>query len=200
MNNIEVVEYIKVLTGIDVVPRSFRDLYSNFLNSDVSIKDFYIKALRNGIDNRFINTYLYHIFNNINDDKDLEIALRTVSEVIENYKIYLETSKEQKEFMKHLGNKLCGRRYNKIEFLNLKLLPKFSEITLDGVRYDIRRFGIDFGFNCMQFHSSNDRIENIVGVLFANKEHKILCARTRKEYNKAQEEIDNSNYDFLMIT
>lgn len=201
MKNKVVLEYLSILFNEKTIRKSEEALYKNILESEVSIKDFYIVLKREGVDRQDILSLAYDIFLIMKNDSDREEALKLVGDTVKNYKSYFGFENYRMFISKvysAVSSSLCS---SPEQLKKIKVLPKVGMIEIDGVVYEVDyRKHLD-NFNYMELHalSGTEQINNIIAILFKDKKHEILKAHNRRKYEAILERLRIEEYDFLLL-
>lgn len=204
MKNRLVLEYLSIMFNEKTIRKYEEDLYKNLLESEVSIKDFYVTLRKEGMDRQDILSIGYDIFEIMKNDKDREESLKIVSNTIKNYKRYFGFE-NYKQFINKACETVSNKLYDSPKLLKkIKVLPKVNMLEINKKFYKIDYYKNHDNFNCIELYTlvGAEQISDIVAILFKDGKGEMLKATNRKEYEAALKRLEleeSKGYDFLFL-
>lgn len=197
MKNKEMLDYLQICENREV------DLYSSlnriFLDSEVSIRNFYVKFKNLDCTDDYIGTVLRGIFNKFKSDEEKVEAMQKINMITDLYSKYLGKISFL-EYKRNLKQELLISNIEDIDtIINRLRIVKFgTRIFLDKDRYLIYRFKNTDGSLYITLEGSFKEIEHVGAITFKNNEYVVHQLKSKNDTKKINKIILGLDYDLCV--
>lgn len=197
MKNKEMLDYLQICENREV------DLYSSlnrvFLDSEVSIRDLYIKFKDLDCTDDYIGTVLRGIFNKFTSDEEKAEAMEKINMITDLYSKYLGKISFM-EYKRNLKQELLISDIEDIDTIvnRLRIVKFGTRIFLGKNRYLIYRFKNVDGSSYITLGNSLEGMEHVGAITFKNDKYAIHKLHNKNDIKNINKLILGLDYDLCV--
>lgn len=197
MKNKEMLDYLQICENREV------DLYSSlnrvFLDSEVSIRDLYIKFKDLDCTDDCIGTVLRGIFNKFTSDEEKAEAMEKINMITDLYSKYLGKISFM-EYKRNLKQELLISDIEDIDTIvnRLRIVKFGTRIFLGKNRYLIYRFKNVDGSSYITLGNSLEGMEHVGAITFKNDKYVIHQLHNKNDIKNINKLILGLDYDLCV--